>query len=137
MHHVLTYQVSGIEFDTGRHYQTTTKVGIEKPEEAVHLINRWNRLSRSSTITYTVLHVTCATPEQQKQIDSTTHFPDGDIRRSFTLSEICKTEAASKVLKLLDGDEDAPGSYGDIIQLVAKELSITTKQLEAEVSPFI
>jgi hypothetical protein len=51
MHHVLTYQVSGIEFDTGRHYQTTTTVGIENPKEAAHLINRWNRLSRSSTIT--------------------------------------------------------------------------------------
>jgi hypothetical protein len=137
MHHVLTYQVSGIEFDTGRHYQTTTTVGIENPKEAAHLINRWNRLSRSSTITYTALRVTCASPEQQKQIDSTTQFSDGDIRRSFTLSEVCKTEAASKVLNLLDSDEDAPESYGDIIQLVAKELSITTKQLEAEVNPFI
>jgi hypothetical protein len=137
MHHVLTYQVSGIEFDTGRHYQTTTKVGIEKPEEAVHLINRWNRLSRSSTITYTSIHVKCANPEQQKQIDNTTQFSDGDIRRSFTLSEVCKTEAASKVLNLLDGDEDASESYVDIIQLVAKELNITTKQLEAEVSLFI
>lgn len=136
MQHVLTYQIDGIEHDTGRQYRTITQVGILKPDEGVALVNAWSRLSRSS-IQYTFLHVKPATPDQQIQINAAIQFSDNTVYRSGVIKEIVTTSGAIKVLEMLDSDEDAPSYYPEIIALVAKQMSITIQQLEAELAPFV
>lgn len=53
------------------------------------------------------------------------------------LNEVKKTKSASKVLKLMDSEEDGPDRYKEFVKKVAKEDKISVKQLEKELEPFI
>ena len=48
-----------------------------------------------------------------------------------------KSAAASRVLKLMDSDEDGQDRYGEFVAQVAKEAQINVEQLESELVPFI
>ncbi|MEI8659412.1 hypothetical protein [Vibrio sp. Hal054] len=48
-----------------------------------------------------------------------------------------KTARASRVLQLLDSDEDAHDEYQTFVKLVAEEEGISIEQLETELEPFI
>lgn len=48
-----------------------------------------------------------------------------------------KTVGASKVLQLMDSEEDGESRYAEFVKLVAGELGIPTNQLDKELEPFI
>ena len=54
-----------------------------------------------------------------------------------SVNEAKKSKSASKVLKLMDAEEDGQDKYMEFVKKVAKEDKISVKQLEKELDPWI